>query len=81
MRSLQREVKVSRDGTEIETTVGQRLIDEWERTDHGVIPGRAGLPPQMPLSPTNPTALTPIGSRGRGRGRAASGGHSHVDIR
>jgi hypothetical protein len=36
-----REVKVSRDGTELEPSVGQRLLDEWD----------APAPPAPPLSP------------------------------
>jgi hypothetical protein len=27
----EREVKVSRDGTELEPTVGERLLEEWEK--------------------------------------------------
>jgi len=30
---LKREIKVSRDGTEIEPTIGQMLIDEWEKNE------------------------------------------------
>jgi hypothetical protein len=30
-----REVKVSRDGTELEPSVGKMLIEEWERKDRG----------------------------------------------
>ncbi|TFK52353.1 hypothetical protein OE88DRAFT_1734362 [Heliocybe sulcata] len=36
----EREVKVSRDGTELEPSVGQALLDEWERPE----------PPQSPVS-------------------------------
>lgn len=50
-----REVKVSRDGTEVEPSVGQRLIDEWDRVvepespttapsmSRHVLPSRPGL--------------------------------------
>jgi hypothetical protein len=31
-----REVKVSRDGTELEPSVGQRLLEEWDRSPPGV---------------------------------------------
>lgn len=48
-----REVKVSRDGTELEPTVGQRLLDEWDRPEGGTPP-----PPPPPS----------MGRRGRGRG-------------
>jgi len=68
----QREIKVSRDGTEIEPGVGQRLLEEWERTEIGPMAGRAVLSPTslgIPLSPTQ-TFIT----RGRGRGRGAMTG-------
>lgn len=40
-----REVKVSRDGTELEPSVGQALLDEWDKPDPSPpaqLPGRAG---------------------------------------
>jgi len=36
-----REVKVSRDGTELEPTVGQRLLDEWNQLDRPASSGRS----------------------------------------
>lgn len=33
-----REVKVSRDGTELEPSVGQALLDEWDKPDPGLSP-------------------------------------------
>ncbi|KAF8157962.1 YT521-B-like domain-containing protein [Crassisporium funariophilum] len=37
-----REVKVSRDGTELEPTVGQRLLDEWEHLAEPQLPSFVG---------------------------------------
>ncbi|KZV93859.1 hypothetical protein EXIGLDRAFT_691262 [Exidia glandulosa HHB12029] len=55
-----REVKVSRDGTELEPTVGARLLEEWDRPE-----GSSQPPPPPPLPTT--------GRRGRG-GRGGGGG-------
>ena len=57
-----REVKVSRDGTELEPSVGQRLLDEWDT-----------LPPQAKESPT--TSPSPLRGRGsRAPLKVGSGG-------
>ena len=65
--TAQREIKVSRDGTEIEPGVGQRLLEEWEHTETGPIASRAALSPTSPrIQPTSTQAF-----RGRGRGRGA----------
>jgi hypothetical protein len=45
-----REIKVSRDGTELEPSVGQSLLEEWDRPD----------PP-----PSSPTSSRPLGSSKR----------------
>lgn len=50
----EREVKVSRDGTELEPSVGQRLLDEWE-VPHAI---------QAEASPP----MSPVSGRGGGRG-------------
>ncbi|KZV84318.1 hypothetical protein EXIGLDRAFT_807134 [Exidia glandulosa HHB12029] len=55
-----REVKVSRDGTELEPTVGARLLEEWDR-------------PEGSSQPPPPPALPTTGRRGRG-GRGGGGG-------
>jgi YT521-B-like domain len=76
--TAQREIKVSRDGTEIEPGVGQRLLEEWERTDTGPIAGRAALSPtSLRIPPSLTQAFIP---RGRGRGRGAmTGGWAQRD--
>ncbi|KAJ3512977.1 hypothetical protein NLJ89_g3220 [Agrocybe chaxingu] len=56
-----REVKVSRDGTELEPTVGQQLIEEWEKL---------ASEPQVP--PTSTTPARPSGRR-TGSGRNVPG--------
>jgi len=60
---FQREVKVSRDGTEIEPTVGQRLIDEWEEI--GQAPGPNPVGETAKSSP--PIAPLPRSAGGRAR--------------
>ncbi|KAF4617214.1 hypothetical protein D9613_006231 [Agrocybe pediades] len=37
-----REIKISRDGTELEPTVGQRLLDEWHKLADPQMPGTMG---------------------------------------
>jgi hypothetical protein len=72
----QREVKVSRDGTEIEPSVGQKLLEEWDRAEN-----TNPNPPQTPstMQPISPVAHTsPTQTflpRGRGRGRGGWGRH------
>ena len=43
-----REVKISRDGTELEPTIGQQLLDEWDRSSEalGNLPGPSWPPKQ-----------------------------------
>ncbi len=41
-----REVKVSRDGTELDPTVGQALLEEWDRPEPVATPGPGPPPPQ-----------------------------------
>jgi len=71
---MQREIKVSRDGTELEPGVGRRLIEEWDRPDTAPVTGRAGQVSRSP--PTgNPPGIVPSSvPRGRGRGRGFAGG-------
>ncbi|KAG7445591.1 uncharacterized protein BT62DRAFT_969277 [Guyanagaster necrorhizus] len=38
-----REVKISRDGTELEPSVGQQLIDEWQKPPEPRPPGKGGI--------------------------------------
>jgi len=52
-----REIKVSRDGTELEPSVGQALLEEWDRTD---------------ISPSIPTHRPTGGGRNRGNAAAHS---------
>ncbi|CAE7134128.1 unnamed protein product [Rhizoctonia solani] len=65
-----REVKVSRDGTEVEPAVGQRLLDEWDRV---VEPPEsapvAGPPPSTSRNPPRSGAhgSAPIPSAGKGQ--------------
>ncbi|KAG8867825.1 hypothetical protein FRC20_004770 [Serendipita sp. 405] len=63
-----REVKVSRDGTELEPTVGQKLIEEWDRPEGAIIPPKVTAQPNPPVSPISPTQLQSPPARGRGRG-------------
>jgi hypothetical protein len=64
-----REVKVSRDGTEVEPSIGQRLLDEWDAP--------APVAPPMP-QPSPRRARPPAGMKGPstpgGRGTPAYGG-------
>jgi YT521-B-like domain len=60
---FQREIKVSRDGTEIEPTIGQLLIDEWEKNEPPAGPSRAGETATSSL----PTAPLPRSAGGRTR--------------
>ncbi|EJD45663.1 hypothetical protein AURDEDRAFT_87562 [Auricularia subglabra TFB-10046 SS5] len=52
-----REVKVSRDGTELEPSVGQRLLEEWARPDDD------------PAQPVSSSIRRPRGARGGGGGQ------------
>lgn len=45
---FQREVKVSRDGTEIEPTIGQMLVDEWEKIEPAPRSNQAGVTTTLP---------------------------------
>lgn len=66
---------MSRDGTEVEPGVGQRLLEEWERPDATVIAGRAGMSPRGPTPYGGPPSpVQPLMPKGRGRGRGAMGG-------
>lgn len=51
----EREVKVSRDGTELEPGVGQALLDEWDKLDQppSEVGPETAAPPPGPASPTN----------------------------
>lgn len=60
---FQREVKVSRDGTEIEPTIGQMLIDEWEKVEPPPGPNQAGE------TATCPSPIAPPPRSGGGRER------------
>lgn len=51
----EREVKVSRDGTELEPGVGQALLDEWDKEDPG---------PQPPVQPSPGAGAAASGRRG-----------------
>ncbi|KAG8691891.1 hypothetical protein FRC11_006472 [Ceratobasidium sp. 423] len=69
-----REVKVSRDGTEVEPSVGQRLLDEWDRAiepaEQASAAGPAPTPRNVPSrSGTQQSAYksTPAPSMGRGQ--------------
>lgn len=68
-----REVKVSRDGTEIEPKVGQELLDEWDR------PAPPPAAVVEPASTTNSPPTSPVRSRtaraagGAGAGAATGG--------
>ncbi|CAE6410115.1 unnamed protein product [Rhizoctonia solani] len=73
-----REVKVSRDGTEVEPAVGQRLLDEWDRVVEEPEPTSAGGPasssrnlPSRPGMQQSAHGSAPATSMGRGQpGRA-----------
>ena len=58
---FQREIKVSRDGTEVEPTIGQMLIDEWEKTGPPPVVNQMGETAQAPTTPL------PRSAAGRGR--------------
>jgi hypothetical protein len=58
-----REVKVSRDGTELEPSVGQSLLEEWDKPD----PALQDSPDPSKTGPE--IASLPTHSSGRGRGR------------
>ncbi|CAE6519954.1 unnamed protein product [Rhizoctonia solani] len=74
-----REVKVSRDGTEVEPSVGQRLLDEWDRdvepaeqvSATGPAPASRNLPsrPGMQQSAYGSTPAPPMGRGQPGRTR------------
>ena len=59
---FQREVKVSRDGTEIEPSIGQILIDEWEKVEQPPRPNQAG-------ETAAPSLIAPLPKTGGGRER------------
>ena len=61
---FQREVKVSRDGTEIEPSIGQILIDEWEKIEPPPRPNQAGE------TATCPSPIAPLPRTGGGRERS-----------
>ncbi|KIJ54160.1 hypothetical protein M422DRAFT_241412 [Sphaerobolus stellatus SS14] len=70
-----REVKVSRDGTELEPTVGQRLLEEWDKPDTTAASTTAASPP--PTSPVAAAASPVRSSRGlRAPVRAGAGSTS-----
>ncbi|KAL1758370.1 YT521-B-like domain-containing protein [Schizophyllum commune] len=55
------EVKVSRDGTELEPAVGQRLLDEWENLASEPIPSPAAETPVAKDAPSPaPKRTTPV---------------------
>ena len=56
----EREVKVSRDGTELEPSVGQALLDEWDKLDQS--PTQAG--PSAAAAPPGPSTSPTAGRRG-----------------
>lgn len=62
----EREVKVSRDGTELEPGVGQALLDEWDKLDQP--PAEAG--PSAAAAPSGPST-SPMASRRGGQFRRA----------
>ncbi|KAJ1310085.1 hypothetical protein OPQ81_006833 [Rhizoctonia solani] len=58
-----REVKVSRDGTEVEPNVGQRLLEEWDRVVEPPEPATAaGSTPTLRNPSTRPGMQTAYGS-------------------
>ncbi|EIN12940.1 hypothetical protein PUNSTDRAFT_111301 [Punctularia strigosozonata HHB-11173 SS5] len=58
-----REVKVSRDGTELEPGVGQALLEEWDREEAPTQPLTGVRPRRSPSQkPPSSTPLTPIPS-------------------
>lgn len=62
-----REVKVSRDGTELEPSVGQALLDEWERVTEA---------PSTEKTSQQPAQGGGSGrQQGRGKGGGVGGGH------
>jgi len=64
-----REIKVSRDGTELEPTVGQRLLEEWNKPD----PSPPSPPPiAAPSPPTSPVRGPQGGRTTRSAARAAA---------
>lgn len=71
-----REVKVSRDGTEVEPAVGQRLLDEWVRVVESPEPPAPAAGPPTSTSRNPPRSGTQHGAHGSapapstGRGRA-----------
>jgi hypothetical protein len=69
-----REVKVSRDGTEVEPIVGQRLLDEWERLAEiqSPVPGKAGSSSKRG-SRSAPPVVPPVPLRAGTRGTDETG--------
>jgi YT521-B-like domain len=68
-----REVKVSRDGTELEPGVGQKLLDEWDAPT--ALQAEAS-PPTSPMSVRGGrgSSRVPVRSSGRGTGGGSGGG-------
>ncbi|KAL1692521.1 YT521-B-like domain-containing protein [Schizophyllum commune] len=68
-----REVKVSRDGTELEPAVGQRLLDEWENLASEPIPSPAAETPAAKDAPSPaPKRTTPAAREPRRRDAGGS---------
>ena len=68
-----REVKVSRDGTELEPAVGQRLLDEWENLASERIPSPAAETPAAKDAPSPaPKRTTPAAREPRRRDAGGS---------
>ena len=61
-----REIKVSRDGIELEPSVGQALLEEWDRV--------VEVPPTEKVTQQAGQGGTAGGRHGRGRGRGGAGG-------
>ncbi|BGP35624.1 hypothetical protein JCM10296v2_007465 [Rhodotorula toruloides] len=54
-----REVKISRDGTELEPTAGELLLNEFWRKDEVAPPSSAGEKVEVPLRPASPQPFFP----------------------
>ena len=65
-----REVKVSRDGTELEPTVGERLLEEWDKPDGTAPPASASTSASAPSAAAQPTTPPAPSSMGATRGYA-----------
>jgi len=62
-----REVKVSRDGTELEPLVGQALLDEWDKEPEP--PAQPSTDPAQSPAPRSPGPGPPSSQAGKGRGK------------